>query len=122
MLLKWFRVIDHIWAVFNIVINIFLKTNGNLCADFDCPCNSNFMCSWKIYNVIELRLYRRLRRFTLDIDGLLHLSEFTIIVQTRRVPVQRAVEQGEIPYPYKGPRHDAASPIKYHYKIDHSRA
>ena len=34
--------------------------------------------------------------------------------------IQRAVERDEIPYPYKG--HDAASPIKYNYKIDHSRA
>ena len=41
-----------------------------------------------------------------------------VIAETRWVPVQRAVERDEIPYPYK----DAASPIKYNYKIDHSRA
>ena len=42
------------------------------------------------------------------------------ICTTRRVLVQRAVERDEIRYPYKV--HDAASPIKYNYKIDHSRA
>ena len=29
------------------------------------------------------------------------MSSFAIIVFTRRVPVQRAVERDEIPYPYK---------------------
>ena len=42
------------------------------------------------------------------------------LVYTRRVPVQRAVERDDPSLP--SPRHDAASPIKYNYKIDHSRA
>ena len=45
----------------------------------------------------------------------------THIVRTRRVPVQRAVERDEIPYPYKVHDTTTAS-LKYNYKIDHSRA
>ena len=45
-------------------------------------------------------------------------SSTTALVETRR-----AVERDYIAYPYnKSSRHDAASPIKYNYKIDHSRA
>ena len=42
--------------------------------------------------------------------------------RTRRVPVQRAVEQDEIPYPYKVHDTTLRLPIKHNYKIDHSRA
>ena len=38
---------------------------------------------------------------------------------TRRVPVQRAVQRDEIPYPYKV--HDTTL-RPHNYKIDHSRA
>ena len=44
-------------------------------------------------------------------------STTTIIIITRRMPVQRAVERDEIPYPYKA--HDTTLRP---YKIDHSRA
>ena len=63
----------------------------------------------------------------LHVTNPVHVDTNEFVVKTRRVPVQRAVERAEIPYPYaslpvQSPRHDAASPIKYNYKIDHSRA
>ena len=42
-----------------------------------------------------------------------HNSRSVHLFETRRVPVQRAVERDEIPVPVQSPRHNAASPIRY---------
>ena len=46
-------------------------------------------------------------------------NSFSSTRPTRRVPVQRAVERDQLPYPYKV--HDTTL-RPHNYKIDHSRA